>query len=237
MLLQLIIIQFITFLAIVFVLRKLLYTETAKEARRLKIITEENSKKQRELREKIEAAEGAYQEKLRSAKEDIRGLQAKADAEIETTRKDMIDKAKEESERIINAAINAKGKIRDEINLEMQKKVPALASRIVREILSPRVKETVHKELIKGVNDAIGNIEKSRFKIKVKKGEITSAYPVEKNEKNTLLSAVFQKLGYKIPFDEKEDGKLVAGVVIRLGTLVIDGSLENRLKQVEKGLK
>ena len=79
----------------------------------------------------------------------------------------------------------------------------------------------------------IKQIEKSKFKVKTKTGEIISAYSLERNERSQLASLIFEKIGHKVDFNEKEDKGLVAGVVINLGTLVIDGSLENRLKQVE----
>ncbi len=47
MVFQLIIVQVVTFVAIVFVLRKLLYSESAKETLRLKKLKEETSQKQK----------------------------------------------------------------------------------------------------------------------------------------------------------------------------------------------
>ena len=233
MLLQLIIIQITTFLLIVFVLRKLLYTETAKEVKRLKILRDENTRKQGELQQKIDASEKAYGEKIAAAEEEIRGLRRKAEDEVSQEKKKIIGKAKNESEDILKAAFNAKEKIREEAFFHMEKKAPLLASKIFKEILSSEVKKAIHKELVKRVIEEIKQIEKSKFKVKTKMGEIISAYSLEKNEKSQLVSLIFEKIGHKVEFNEKEDKGLTAGVVINLGTLVIDGSLENRLKQVE----
>ena len=235
MLWQLIIIQVITFLAIVFTLRQLLYAETAKEARRLKILKEETSGKQKELQAKIAETDNMYTEKLQKAEAEIAALKARADEKAQESRKEILERAKRESDNIIKTAVNTKDKIRDEIKFELQKTTPFMASRIFKEILSPAIKEDVHRELVKETAGEIRNIEKTKFDIKIKKGEIISAYPMERDEKTALLSSISQKLGYRVPFDEKEDKKLFAGVIVRLGNLVIDGSLENRLKQIEQG--
>jgi len=234
MLIQLVIIQIITFAAIVFALRKLLYIETAKEAGRLKKLKQETAAKQRELAQKIEAAENAYREKVSKAEEDIRAFRLKAEEQTEEMRKKALDNANEESERILNIASNAKEKMREEIALEMQKKAPVQASHIFMEALSDKVKLTAHKELVKEVASEIKKIEKAKFKLKIKKGELVSAYPLDKTEKSSLSSLVVGRLGYKIAFEEEVEKHLVAGVIIRLGTLVIDGSLANRLKHIKE---
>ncbi len=234
MLIQLVVIQIITFAAIVFALRKLLYVETAKETERLKKLKQEAAARQKELTQKIEAAENAYREKVAMAEEHIRSFRLKAEEQAEEMKKNVLDKAERESERILNAATNAREKMREEIALEMRKKAPEAASHIFTEVLSDKTKLIAHKELVKEVESVVKKIDDAKFNLKIEKGELDSAYPLDKNEKIRLSSLVIERLGHKITFEEKIDKNLVAGVVIRLGTLVIDGSLENRLKQIEE---
>ena len=87
------------------------------------------------------------------------------------------------------------------------------------------------------LNEIINEVkktEKTRFKVKAKKGELVSAFPLVRGEKKEILGAVYKRLGRKISFDEKVDKNLVAGVVIKLDTFVVDGSLENRLRRLEQ---
>jgi len=237
MLLQLVIIQIITFFAIVFVLKKLLYAETQKEAARLKVLKEENAGKEKELQEKISTADGAYREKIAKAEEEIRLLRAKTEEEADEAGRRITDRAKIESEEILKAAFNTKDKIRDEITLEMRKKLPVMASAIFKEALSPEAVEHIHAGLVKDVLKQVKKIDGAKFKIKISKGELISAFPITKGEASALTEAVCGRLGYKISFIHKDDRKLIAGVVIRLGTLVIDGSLDYRLRRMEEDLR
>jgi F-type H+-transporting ATPase subunit b len=233
MLIQMIIIQVVTFLTIVFVLRKLLYSESSKEIVKLRQLKEETSLKQKELQQKIEAAESAYRMKITEAEDKIRLLSVKSGEEAEELRKEMLSGAKAEAEGIVKSALNTKEKIREEISIEMHKKVPVIALRIFKEILSPGVREMAHKELIRDVINKIKNTEKTVFKFKVDKGEIVSAYPLSKGDKQEIVELIHVSLGYEVPLHETEDSKLIAGIVIKLGTILIDGSLDSRLKQVE----
>ncbi len=70
----------------------------------------------------------------------------------------------------------------------------------------------------------------------MKSGELVSAYPMDKHKRSDLAAAISNKMGHRIDLSDKEDKKLVAGVVIHLGSLVIDASLENRLKEMQGSL-
>jgi F-type H+-transporting ATPase subunit b len=236
MLFQLVIVQIVTFLAIVFVLRKLLYSESAKETLRLKKLKEETAQKQMDLQKKIDLAEGAYKEKMAEAKERAHAYQLKAEEDAKELRKKVLDKASEEAEQIVKSAFNAKEKMREEIAEEMRKKAPVLASNIFKEFLSPHVREMAHKELVRDVMDKIKKAEKISFKSKADKAEIISAFPFPDNDKNEIESLIRNNLGYDVLLHVKEDEHLVAGIIIKLGTILIDGSLDSRLRQVEKGL-
>lgn len=236
MVFQLVIVQVVTFVAIVFVLRKLLYSESVKEALRLKKLKEETALKQQELQQKIDAAQDAYKEKMMEAEEVSRAYHLKSKEEAQELKKQILDKANEEAEQIVRSAFNAKEKMREEIVEEMRKRMPMLISRIFKEFLSPAVRDMAHKELVRDVIDKIKKAEKITLKSKVDKGEIVSARPLSDNDKSEIETLIRNNLGYEVSLRGKEDSELVAGVIIKFGTILIDGSLDNRLKQVGKEL-
>ena len=236
MLIQLVIIQIVTFAIIVVVLRKLLYSETAKEAQRLKKLKDEFSRKEKELLIKIDEARKDAQEKIAKAEEDARKFREAKEKEAQDLKDQIVAKARDRAEDMIKAAINSKEKIREEIELEMKNRVPAAAVRIFKETLPPHAQELMHDELIEEVIAKVKKLEKSTFKMKVEKGEILSPYPLKKGDKEKILSAISERAGRDISLVEKEEKGLVAGVIVKLGSLVIDGSLENKLRQVEERL-
>jgi len=236
LLIQLIVVQVITFVAIVFVLRRLLYSESAKETLRLRKLKEETSLMQKELQQKISQAEEAYNARMAEAEEKTRELSAKSEEEAGGLRKMMLEKAKDEADGIVKSALNAKEKMREEIVEEMKKNAPALASRIFSGILSEDVKEAVHKELVGDVIDKIKKADKAAFKSKADKGEIVSAFPLSKKDSSEIESLMHAILGHEVRLQEKKDSALIAGVMIKIGTILIDGTLDNRLKQAQRGL-
>lgn len=62
--------------------------------------------------------------------------------------------------------------------------------------------------------------------------EVISAYPMEEQETEALGSAVRHRIGKAISLKTDVDRGLIGGAVVRIGDLVIDGSLRGRLHQL-----
>ena len=93
-----------------------------------------------------------------------------------------------------------------------------------------------HKELVRDVIEKIKRLEKTTFKTPVDHGEIVAAYPLSTADRSEIESVIRLGLGYEVPLTEKKDDKIAGGIVIKLGSIMIDGSLENRMRQAEREL-
>ncbi|MFH0986390.1 MAG: F0F1 ATP synthase subunit delta [Candidatus Omnitrophota bacterium] len=229
-------VQVVTFLAIVFVLRKFLYTESVKEMRRLKVLKEKAATQQKELQEKLDQAQIAFDQKIAEAEKHAQALSAKSEADAKELRQKILDQAKADAEGIMKAVFNAKEKMREEISLEMMGKAPLFAARIFSAVLSGNVKALTHQELVRDVIEKIKHLDPSLFKTRVDHGEILSSYPLSAIDRSEIESAFRQSVGYEVPWVEKKDAKIAVGLVIRLGSIIIDGSLENRMRQAGREL-
>lgn len=236
MIIQLIIIQVITFVIIVVFLKKLLYTETAKESDRLKKLREEFSQKEKELKARIDEAGKDAEGKLAKAAEDARKYRDAKEKEAEEQKESILAKAREMAEGMVKNAVNSKQKIREEIEIEVREKIPAAAVQIFKEAMPPAAVEFIHSELVAELIGKVKKMEKNMFSRNTDKGDMVSAYPVKRAEKTKIVTAISDRAGRDIVLTEKEDRSLGAGVVIKLGALIIDGSLENKLKQAGRRL-
>lgn len=66
---------------------------------------------------------------------------------------------------------------------------------------------------------------------------ITSAYELNKEQQQELSKALSKRLDRDINLEVKIDKRLIGGVIIRTGDLVIDGSLRGRLAKLADSLK
>lgn len=66
--------------------------------------------------------------------------------------------------------------------------------------------------------------------------EIVSAYPLDAAQLEKIIGALKQRLGRDVRALPKVDPSLVGGVIIRAGDVVIDGSVEGRLRALSSYL-
>ena len=237
LIIQLIIIQVMTFAALVFVLRKIMYSASFGETKRLQQLNQENAKKTQELANKIEEAEKQYQEKLAHAEDEVKKLKSRAKEEVEKLKEATLDKAKQESERIVKQALNTKEKVREEIASQMKERSVDQSLKLVQNILSSNHQRLVHEGLIEDVLEEMGKIEQGKLQTKTDKGELITPYEVEKSKKEKIATILSKKTDKKISLEEKIDKELIAGVTIKLGSLVIDGSLAGKLRAAAETMR
>lgn len=66
--------------------------------------------------------------------------------------------------------------------------------------------------------------------------QVTSAYPLDSAEQESLATRLKKRFGRDIDLEVEVDESLIGGVVIRAGDEVIDGSVRGRLEQLGKQL-
>lgn len=67
-------------------------------------------------------------------------------------------------------------------------------------------------------------------------GELIAAAAVSQEQENAIVTALEKRLGRKVKLVTKIDDSLLGGAVIRVGDLVIDGSLQGRFQTMKSNL-
>ena len=230
-----VILELILFVAVVFVLRKLMYSASVEEMNRLKKLEEEHAKRTQELAEKLDAAEKQFKEKVNIAEDEARRISAQAKSEAEKIKEEALANARQESERIVNQALNTKSKVREELEAQLQQRSIVISQGMIHKIFDSKHMRLVHEGFIEEIIEELEKIDFAKLNITLEKGEIVSPYELEDAKKDKIASIISKKTGRKISFSEKTDRSIMAGIVLKIGSLVIDGSLSGKLKDAYEG--
>ena len=65
------------------------------------------------------------------------------------------------------------------------------------------------------------------------KAELTSAKNLTENEVNTIKEDLTQNFGSKIKLNYKHDTSLIGGLIVQVGSTMVDTSIKNKLQQIE----
>ena len=65
------------------------------------------------------------------------------------------------------------------------------------------------------------------------KAKLISAKELKDDEVEKIKKELFSKFGSKINLDCKVDKELISGIIIQVGSIMIDNSIKNKLKQIK----
>ncbi len=229
---QLILIQVATFILIVLFLRWLLHTHIGRALRRLQKLNQENLEKEKVLKEELERAKREAEREVEEGRRQAQELKEQARQEAEKNREDILTKARKEAKRLINEAVRDCQRKRMELTLEMQEKAVYLATDMIRYIFTERGREDLHTRLIDELISEIEMLEKEKLKPEGNKAEVICAYPLREGQINRLKEALHLKLNRDIALSEQINQEIIAGLIIKMGGFVIDGSIKNKLKKI-----
>ena len=252
MLIIFIIINLVTFLAMVLVLRRVMISSSYDETKRLQQQNLENAQKAVELEQKIEEAEKHYKEKLVQAENEIKKMKERVMKETEAAKEQLLTKAKEERDRLIEQAINAKEKLREDIEAGLVEKSLEFSRRIVTEILNNEHQKLVYDAFLKEVFEAMEKMDLGALKgvipsatapvpahsgAGITQCRVQSSHALDSQQREKLIKILSERIGAKVSLAETTDQGLIAGVIVQIGSFRIDGSLAAKFRKAAEHIR
>lgn len=234
---QFILLQVIVFSGVIFFLKKILYGDTQSAINRLNREYQDLLSKQKQLAQKVEEAEKELVLKKEEAVQVKNKMTTQAMDEIRQQKDEMVMKAKQEAEEIVAKAKASSDKHYHEIEKQVRAKLTESAALLLRQSISERIVKVTHTELISEFLERAKNFDLTNVDPSIQKLTVKTAVPLTAPEKEKIKSFVNGKLNRTLELEEIEDKALIAGVVLMFGTLMMDGSMENYIREAELKMK
>jgi F0F1-type ATP synthase membrane subunit b/b' len=233
---QIVFVQIVIFSMVLFFLRKIMLGSTESAVNRLNESYSEVNKKKEQLAEKLKQTEEEYQRRKKEAENIARKMQEEAEKEITEKRDSMLKKAHAEAEQIVVDAVSAKDSMREEIKKEEQIKVVDFCQDIICNIFTDSI-DAIDKVLSDSFLNEFKGMDSSKFPSGIKEIEVITRNGCSDAHKAIILERVSVLGGHKLSIKETEDKTIVAGLVLKFGSLVLDGSLQAKIKDASTALK
>ena len=228
---QVIIFQIIVFGAVIFILKKILSQDTESSINRLDKVYQDLLNKQKDLTQKIEGAEKEYSAKKEEASLIVSKMKTEAMDEIRRKQDEVIKKAKSEAEEILKKAHDSEEKFRRGIEKEYQRNVIERASNLLRTAFGDKIIGVLHEALVIEFLEKVQMIDLSQVSANIDALMIKSANALTKPQLEQFQKFISSKINRTVKIETIEDKTLVAGVLFQFGTLLLDGSLNNYVKE------
>jgi F0F1-type ATP synthase delta subunit len=232
MLIQLLLIQIGTFIALILVLRLLFYRHLNSALRRLKASQEEAFIKEAQIKEELERAKQERLAEVEKGKLEAKRLIEVAKKDAEVLRYKIEEEAKEESEKIVAYGKEQLETLRQELLSNIKTQALKLSMEMIKYTLTEKGKENLQHQLMEELIAEIEKLDREKFTVKTDKVRVSSSFNLSEMERSRLNDAFAAKLGYPVTLEEKIDSEIISGLVIQMDEFVIDGSLKNKLSKV-----
>jgi len=229
---QLLILQIVTFIILIVLLRFLFYRQLNSALERLKELHEENLAREAELKRELERAKKERVAEIEKGKKEAKKIIEETKRAGEILHRSIEEKAKLEAQKIIDQGKEELSRLKNSLYQEINEHAIELSLKMIKYTFTEKSRKSLHKQLIDELIDEIAKLEKERFFVKEDNVKVISSFPLETNEEIRLKEIISSKLERNIELNKEIDTDLIGGLVVEIGAFVIDGSLKNRLKRV-----
>ena len=232
-----IIAQVIIFGIIIFVLKKMIFQDTSSAINRLTKLDDMNRQKEKQLAVKLEETEKLLDQKRQELVEEEKKMKMESERAANQLYDDIVGKAKKEAEEVVKKAIAARDKMKMDSMIEAEEKVIDICREILAKIMSSVIDQALNESLVNNFFKDLETADMSVINKNVDRAEIVSAKPVSEELVKRAKEVLSKKLERNIEVKSSVDANLIGGVLMKFGTLVVDDSLSERLKEMAVELK
>jgi F-type H+-transporting ATPase subunit delta len=232
-LLQLIILQVIIFGGLIFALRQILTKNISSATSHLDDIHSDFVKREEELKKRQAEAEKYYEDMIAKAKDEVDKMRQEADLKLQEERDKAIEEARAQSEQIVLKAEKTKEMFINDLRSEMDEKNVERLRSLVLAIFPRHLQEELHKLWLSDLfSGDLSRLSHMRIPADASEAKVMTAFALTSEQKSALKKKFKEQLSRDFSLQEEVQPSLIAGLVISIGSLVLDGTLANKIEQI-----
>ncbi len=232
-LVQLIIFQVIIFGALILALRHILTRNISSATSHLDHLNDEFVRREEEVKARQAEADKYYQEMIVKAKDEADTLRLETAKHVAEEKDKILEAARVHSEEMIAKAEKTKNMMVNELKSEMEARVTGHIRDILLKVFPPKLQEEIHRrwvqDLLSGELQLLANV---RIPDDVSGAKVTSAFALTPKEKEALKAKFKAQVGRDLALEESVDPSLLGGFIVTVGSLVLDGTIVNKVEQL-----
>jgi len=225
----LIILQILFFIGLLFFLRYVLTRNITKATGHLEELSKDYLSKEEEANQLLE-----------NAQKESKGIMAKEIQSAEEAKEKLICEAQEMRDKILHEAHQKGEEVTEKaeknaefLRNELEQKIDDRAKQKVCEIIHHAIPEDflkdVHERWVEESDKGDFNLKHLKLSDDIKEVTVTSAFSLSDDAKEKLQKKIEKKVEHAMSMFWEEDSSLLAGFVIKIGSVVADASLKLRI--------
>lgn len=231
----------IVLVALVLAIKRLLLSDTLRAVARINQVEEEVRKKEEAIRREIEEHEKDFARRRAEAEEALQRQKEQSEKEVAKLRDQITADARKEGDRLIDQARRQEEKIKQQFLQDLENKVVDYAGQVFRLVVSERMNDELNRAFIDELLDALADMDAGGITADAQGASFATSHPLKPEQRARIESLLKEKFEATVRVEEVIKPELLAGLVLKMGSLEIDGSLASRFNEaageVKKNIK
>jgi F0F1-type ATP synthase membrane subunit b/b' len=238
LIISLVLLLLLMFVGLIFMLQRILNKNIISATKHIDELSQDYSKKEAEIARQLEEVKQKSQEILDKARAEAEKARNQMISDAQAESEKLVKHAQSQGEEMIKQADKTRQQLLTEIEDRISKEAVNKACELIQHVLPENFKQDIHAQWIgELIENGFANIERLRIAKDVQDVKIAAAYSLSKAQRDGLAKKLKEILGHDVALKEEIDPKVVAGITITIGSLVLDGSLKNRIREQAKILQ
>jgi len=225
----------IVFIVMVFVFRNILNRNVISATTHLEELSGEYAEREKKIKKQLEDTQRQCQELSVNAKKDAEKQREDILKQVAEEKKKILQEAQQKSDELIQQADRTRQSLIDEMDHKIEERAIKRAVELVQQALPEAMRRQIHigwvQELISGSSE---QLERLQVPDEVSEARIVTAFSLTGPQQKALGQRIKEKLGRAIQLKEEVDPAVLAGLVVNIGSLVLDGSLRFMIQEVAR---
>lgn len=226
---QVFILLFLIFITLIISLRYILSRNITNATGHLESLSKEYASKQEEITKRLKDAKQEAQEIVAKAKAEAEETRGKLLSETQVQQERILIEARQKGEEMIRKTEKTCEALKSEIEQKIEQGALEKACRMLENALPEDLRKQIHAGWMEKSGTEDFQMGHLNLPDNVKDVKVVSAFPLSGAEKESLKKQLKKRLSNTAHLKEETDPALVAGLVITIGQVVIDGSLRNQI--------
>jgi F0F1-type ATP synthase membrane subunit b/b' len=229
---SLVMLLLVFFAAMFFLFKRLMDQNVVQATQHLDEMNQEFVEKEKTLEKEMEEARLKAEQMITSAKQDAEKLKFEIVAHAEKEAEGIVAQARHQGEEIVQQADKSRSQLLSEIDERIAKGAVLKACELIESTLPEEFKKVVHVHWLDDlIDNGFGRLSGMHVPQDTGEIKVTSAYPLTDAQRQKLTQRLCEVLGRQVEVKEELNPHTIAGVVITVGSLVLDGSLKNKIQE------
>ncbi|HOU36952.1 MAG TPA: F0F1 ATP synthase subunit delta [Candidatus Omnitrophota bacterium] len=226
----------IMFIIMISFMSRVMKSQVTSATSHLDELAGEYAKKEAEVRKQLDDVKRQSQEIIANAQKEAAALKESLEKNMQEEKAKVLAEAHQHADEVIKQADNARLALLADMNNRIDEKTVGRAVELLRESIPENIRRDVHRVWFESlVNSSYEHLDRLKIPQGSTEVKVVTAFALDDGQRQRLKDKLQEKLGFDVTIAEEVDAGIIAGLVVSIGSLFLDGSLKFKIEEVARG--